>query len=82
MLLVYTIGDMVSDGDMLITCPTASGTRQGGFLVLRPTGRAVTWQEAHFCRVEGDKLAGHWVILDQLAMLQQCGVIPAMGATA
>jgi predicted ester cyclase len=76
----YTIKDVVADGDRVSVRLTARGTQKGDFMGLPATGRSATWQEAHFCRCEGDKLAEHWVVLDQLGMLRQLGVIPSVTA--
>ena len=72
----YTIEDVIAQGDKLALHLTASGTQRGEFMGIPATGRSATWQEAHFCRCAGGKLAEHWVVMDQLSMLRQLGVIP------
>jgi predicted ester cyclase len=76
----YTIEDVFVGGDKLTMRVTASGTQRGDFMGIPATGRSATWQEIHIARCEGDRLAEHWVVVDQLGLLQQLGVVPAVGA--
>lgn len=76
----YTIEDLFVGGDRLTMRVTASGTQRGDFMGIPATGHSATWQEIHIARLEGDRLAEHWVVVDQLGMLQQLGVIPTAEA--
>jgi predicted ester cyclase len=41
-----------------------------------PSGKKATWEAIHITRIKGDKIVEHWVVQDQLGMLQQLGFIP------
>jgi predicted ester cyclase len=72
----YTVEDTIAEGDRVVAFLTARGTQKGEFMGIPATGNEATWSEMHICRMENDKLAEHWVVADQLSMLQQLGVIP------
>jgi predicted ester cyclase len=72
----YTIVDSIAEGDKVVMYLTARGTQNGEFMGIPATGKEASWSEVHICRLEGGKLAEHWIVADQLGMLQQLGVIP------
>ena len=76
----YTVEDTISEGDKVVVRLTARGTHQGAFAGLPATGKAATWAEIHICDMADGKMVEHWVVQDQLGMLQQLGVIPAPAA--
>jgi predicted ester cyclase len=39
-------------------------------------GRAYTMPSLHIYRIEGDRLAEHWGVRDELGVLQQIGALP------
>ena len=54
-----------------------SGTHQGSFLGLTPTGKHSTNTSIHIFRIASGKIVGVWVNRDDLGVLQQLGAIPA-----
>ncbi|MGZ4427004.1 MAG: ester cyclase [Nocardioidaceae bacterium] len=44
-----------------------------------PSGKQATWDSVHIGRVRDGKVTEHWVVQDQLGMLQQLGFVPARG---
>ncbi|MCE7989274.1 MAG: hypothetical protein DYG89_49610 [Caldilinea sp. CFX5] len=44
---------------------------------IAPTGKPVTIEIALIYHIENGKIVDHWMLADQLTMLQQIGVIPA-----
>ena len=58
---------------------TFGGTHQGTFQGMPPTGKQVTGSGISIHRIANGKIAEAWVNFDTLGMLQQLGVIPAMG---
>lgn len=72
----YTVEDMIAEGDKVAARATASGTHQGDFLGIPPTGKHATWSEIHIGRVVDGKFVEHWANSDQLGLLQQLGVVP------
>ena len=58
---------------------TMSGTHQGEFAAVPPTGRQVSVTGIDVWRVRNGKCAEHWLALDNLGLMQQLGAIPAPG---
>ena len=59
---------------------TSKGTMQGEFAGMPPSGKQAIWDAVHITRVRDGKLVEHWVVQDQLGMLQQLGFVAAPGA--
>jgi steroid delta-isomerase-like uncharacterized protein len=74
-----TIEDMVAEGDKVAVSTTLSGTHQGGFMGLPPTGKRFSQRQYHILRVADGKIAEHWAVRDDLGMMQQLGAIPEPG---
>lgn len=72
----YRVDDLIAEGDRVVCHLTARGTQQGEFMGIPATGKQATWAEMHICRMAEGKVAEHWVVVDQLGMLQQLGVMP------
>jgi predicted ester cyclase len=66
----------VVDGNELAAHWTLRGTHQGIFLGNRPTGRTVTVQGMIFARLVDNQIVENWILLDQMGMLQQLGIVP------
>jgi steroid delta-isomerase-like uncharacterized protein len=76
------IEDMVAEGDKVVNRATGSGTMQGEFLGMPPTGQQATWPEIHIWRFAGDQIVEQWGQVDMLGLLQQLGAIPTPGQGA
>jgi steroid delta-isomerase-like uncharacterized protein len=76
----FTIDDVVAQGDKVVIRSTWTGTQQGEFLGIPPTGRGVSFGVIDIVRIAGGKAVEHWGQMDSLRMMQQLGVIPAPGA--
>jgi len=72
----FTIEDVISEGDRLVVRWTNSGTHVGDFLGIPATNKSFSVAGIDIYRVSDGKLAEHWHVVDQLAMLQQLGLIP------
>jgi predicted ester cyclase len=77
--LHFTVEDMIAEGDKVVARITMSGTQQGAFMGIPPTGKHVTVTAIDFNRLAGGKSVEHWVEMDTLGMMQQLGVVPAPG---
>lgn len=77
--LQMTVEDMVAEGDRVFTRTTLRGTHQSAFMGIAPTGKRFTQQQMHLIRVVDGKVTEHWIVRDDLGMMQQLGVIPAPG---
>jgi steroid delta-isomerase-like uncharacterized protein len=72
----FTIEDVVCDGDRVVVRWTNAGTHVGEFAGIPATGGTFSIAGIDIYRVEGDRLAEHWHVVDQLAMLGQLGLLP------
>lgn len=70
------IEELFVDGDTLIVRLTFSGTQQGEFFGIPPTGKRVEVGQIHILRFREGKMAEHWSKSDDLLMLRQLGVVP------
>ncbi len=75
-----TVEDMVAEGDTVMERATYRGTHQGDFQGIPPTGRQFAITVMHVFRIEGDKIAETWGVLDLMGMMQQLGVMPTSAA--
>jgi predicted ester cyclase len=72
--------DVLVDGDKAVARVRATGTHQGDFLGIPPTGRTIDVQLIDIIRFGDDGLAReHWGVFDTMAMMQQLGVVSDEG---
>jgi len=76
------VEDQIAEGDKVVQRTTAHGTMKGEFAGMPPSGKSATWQAIHILRFENGKTVEHWVVQDQLGMLQQLGFAEAPGQPA
>lgn len=72
-----TAEEMVSEGDNIFVRTTFVGTHKGALMGIAPTGKPVTIPIALTYRIANGKIVDHWMLADQLSMMQQIGVIPS-----
>jgi predicted ester cyclase len=75
----FEIHRTVAEDDWVTVYGSGSGTHRGVLLDIPPTYKAVTWPEVHILRLAGGKLVEHWVVADNLELMQQLGIIPVPG---
>jgi len=66
--------EMIAEGDTVATYKTFTGTHEGEFMGIPPTGRRVTIRVMDFVRYRDGKIAEHWNIVDQVGLMQQLDV--------
>jgi steroid delta-isomerase-like uncharacterized protein len=72
------VEDVITSGDKAVARVRITGTHQGEFMGIPATGRSASAKLIDITRFGDDGLAHeHWGVMDQLALLQQLGVIPA-----
>jgi len=72
------VQDIISSGDKAVARVRVVGTHQGEFMGIPATGKFATVNLIDITRFGDDGLAReHWGVVDQLALMQQLGVIPA-----
>ncbi|HEX7801612.1 MAG TPA: ester cyclase [Pseudoxanthomonas sp.] len=74
--LVWTVDQMVAEGDTVAIRYTMTGTHRGDFAGVAGTGKPVTAQSMAFYRLENGRIVEERAQLDLLAVLQQIGAIP------
>jgi steroid delta-isomerase-like uncharacterized protein len=78
----FTVEDVVSEGDRVVVRWRNRGTHVEPFLGLPASGRPFDIAGIDIYRVADGRLAEHWHVVDQLAMLTQLGFIPAAEGAA
>ncbi|HYO49666.1 MAG TPA: ester cyclase [Chloroflexia bacterium] len=73
------IEDMLADGDKVATRYMYTGTHQGELQGIPATGKQIAVPGIAIDRIVGGKIVERFDILDQMALLQQLGVMPAPG---
>ena len=68
--------DLLASGDKAVARVKATGTHDGEFMGLPPSGRAVEVQLIDIMRFEDGLVVEHWGVMDMLGMLQQLGALP------
>jgi steroid delta-isomerase-like uncharacterized protein len=76
--LHITIEDLIEEGDKVVMRNVVTGTHQGEYMGIPPTGRSVTYNEIFIARFAGGRIAETWGVVDVLAQMRQLGVIPAL----
>jgi steroid delta-isomerase-like uncharacterized protein len=75
-----TIEDQVAEGDKLVTRWDSTGTHQGEFMGLAPTGRQVTFGGMNISRIVEGKVVEAREEWDTLGVFQQLGAVPPTAA--
>ena len=72
-----SIDDQVAEGDRVAARWTMTGTHEGEFLGIPPTGKQVSHSGTTFYRLQNGRIAEVWFLADVMGLMQQLGVIPA-----
>jgi steroid delta-isomerase-like uncharacterized protein len=75
--LSNTIEEQIAEGGMVMTRGTTTGTHQGPFGEMPPTGKSISVQWVMVSRFEGDRIAEDFEVYDSLGLMQQLGAVPA-----
>lgn len=74
--------DVIASGEKAVARVRVTGTHQGPFVGMSATGKRVDVKLIDIIRFGDDGRAReHWGVVDQLAMMQQLGAIPAGSPT-
>src|SRR5215471_9149590 len=76
--LHFTIEELVAEGDTVASRVIMKGTHLGPFQGIAPTGRSFQQDHMHFVRFRDGKAIEHRAVRDDLGMMRQLGVIPAL----
>lgn len=73
------LDDMVVEGNRLACRFTLTARNDGSFMGLPPTGKAITLPGITILHFAGDQCIERWSQSDFLGLMQQLGMLPAMG---
>jgi steroid delta-isomerase-like uncharacterized protein len=76
-----TIEDAIAEGDKVVARWTGRGTHQGELLGIPGTGKQVTQSGVSIYRLADARIVELWFMADNMSLMQQLGVVPALDAT-
>ncbi|MFI9046051.1 ester cyclase [Streptomyces sp. NPDC053427] len=71
------VEETIAQGDKVVSRNTVTGTHQGEYQGLPPTGKAVTYNEIFIFRFAGGRIVEIRGVVDVLAQLRQLGALPS-----
>lgn len=74
--LHLTIEDLIAEGDKVVSRNVVTGTHQGEYMGLPPTGKSVAYNEIFIVRFANGRIAETWGVVDVLSQMRQLGAIP------
>jgi steroid delta-isomerase-like uncharacterized protein len=74
--LHIAIEDLIAEGDKVVSRNTVTGTHQGEYIGLPPTGKSITYNEIFIFRFDNGRIAETWGVVDVFSQKQQLGAIP------
>jgi steroid delta-isomerase-like uncharacterized protein len=75
--LQITVEDLIEEGDKVVSRNTVTGTHQGEYMGLPPTGKSVSYDEIFIFRFVDGRIAETWGVVDVFSQMRQIGVIAA-----
>ncbi len=79
--LAITVEDLIGEGDLVLARYGFTGTQNGAYSGIPPTGKPVAVTGMAIWRFANGQVVETWVIFDVYGLLQQLGVIPGPAAT-
>ena len=67
---------IIAEGDLACVRSTTTGTHEGEFMGIPPTGKKIEALGFDLVRVRDGQAVEHWGLLDAMTMMQQLGAIP------
>jgi len=74
--LHVAVEDVIAEGEKVVVRNTVTGTHQGEYRGLPPTGRSVAYNEIFVVRFADGRIAEIWGVVDVLSQLKQLGIEP------
>jgi predicted ester cyclase len=74
--LHVTVEDLIEEGDKVVGKNSVSGTHQGEYMGISPTGKSVTYGEIVIFRFVNGRITETWGIVDVFSQMKQLGGIP------
>jgi steroid delta-isomerase-like uncharacterized protein len=73
-----SLDDVIAEGDKVAARWTSRGTQQGELAGIPATGKLITQEGMVFYRMVNAQIAEAWLHPDNLGLMQQLGVVPAL----
>jgi predicted ester cyclase len=73
------IDKVVANDDKVAVRSIQTGTHQGEFMGVAPSGKKATWTEITIVRVENGKIVESWWETDMMTLMQQIGALGGGG---
>ena len=70
------IDEMTAEGNRIIIKARVNGTHQGDLVGIPPTYKKVDFPVIVAYEIENEKIISHWMLADQMKLMEQLGVIP------
>lgn len=77
--LVFSVLEQIVEGEKVVSRFEWTGTHQGEFFGVPPTGRSVRVWGIVIDRLEAGRIKDTRIIMDAMGLMTQLGVIPASG---
>ena len=74
--VVFTVTDLVAEGDKVATYVLGEGTNDGPFMGVPATGRHCKWAAFGINHYVDGKILEHWGLPDLMGLMTQLGAIP------
>jgi predicted ester cyclase len=72
-----TVEDLIAEGDKVVEKDMVTGTHQGEYNGLSPTGKSVSYNEIFIMRFVNGRIAEIWGVVDIFSQMKQLGIIQA-----
>lgn len=77
--LRVTVDRQIAEGQWVVTCITARGIHQGGWMGMKPTGKAVTFTCVNVDRIVAGRIVEHGGAGNMLEPLLEIGAVRVVG---
>jgi steroid delta-isomerase-like uncharacterized protein len=75
--LHITVEELIAEGDKVVEKDMVTGTHQGEYNGLPPTGKSVSCNEIFIMRFVNGRIAEIWGVVDVFSQLRQLGMVQA-----
>lgn len=72
----FAVEDQITERDVVVTRWMMSGTHEGEFMGVAPTGKLVTVMGMDIVRIVDGEILEYWGEFDVMGMLRQLGITP------
>jgi predicted ester cyclase len=74
------IDEMIAEGNLVVVQARFKGIHQGNLAGIAPTHKTVDFPFVVRYKIENNKIVNHWLLADQMVLMEQLGVVPSAQA--